>query len=228
MSLVFAHRGLHREERENTLDAFRAAVSLGVDGVELDVRRTVDGALVVHHDPRADGLEIARTRQRDLPRYVPTLDEAMDACGDVTVNVEIKNLEEPGEAYDASGDFARAVLADLRQGGWRDRVLVSSFDQATCCVVRSFDPAVAVGWLLWEVDPLGALTQAHVLEFQAVHPHFGVVDEAFMDRARELGLAVNVWTVNAEADVARVLALGVDAIITDDPALVMAMVRSRR
>src|SRR5271155_5597270 len=101
MLSVYAHRGLHDKERENTVGAFTAAVALGVDGVELDVRRTGDGVLVVHHDPTIGRLGIAEALQRDLPTYVPTLDEAMKACEGVLVNVEIKNERGRHEpAYD--------------------------------------------------------------------------------------------------------------------------------
>ena len=70
---VFAHRGFHLAERENTLAAFAAALEIGVDGVELDVRRTLDGVLVVHHDPDVGSLDIALSTRSDLPEYVPTL-----------------------------------------------------------------------------------------------------------------------------------------------------------
>ncbi|HQT99873.1 MAG TPA: glycerophosphodiester phosphodiesterase, partial [Acidimicrobiales bacterium] len=101
MSKVFAHRGAHQKARENTLDAFRAALRLGVDGVELDVRRSADGALIVHHDDAVEGRLIAKTRARELPPYVCQLGDALETLGSVEVNVEIKNL--PTEAgYDES------------------------------------------------------------------------------------------------------------------------------
>ncbi|MGC2174244.1 MAG: glycerophosphodiester phosphodiesterase, partial [Acidimicrobiales bacterium] len=77
MTEVFAHRGAHRIERENTLGAFRVANDLGVDGVELDVRRTADGTLVIRHDPTIDGRAIALIEAAELPPYVAHFDEAM-------------------------------------------------------------------------------------------------------------------------------------------------------
>jgi glycerophosphoryl diester phosphodiesterase len=70
---VYAHRGAHLNTRENTLDAFREARALGVAGVELDVRGTADGALVVHHDPVVEQMVIAHTPAGDLPGFVPHL-----------------------------------------------------------------------------------------------------------------------------------------------------------
>ncbi|MCB0955889.1 MAG: glycerophosphodiester phosphodiesterase, partial [Ilumatobacter sp.] len=73
---------------ENTVAAFRRAGEMGADAVELDVRRTADGVLVVHHNPHlADGRLIATTANRDLPPTVPTLGEALDACEGMWVNV---------------------------------------------------------------------------------------------------------------------------------------------
>jgi glycerophosphoryl diester phosphodiesterase len=226
LTRIFAHRGLHVAQRENTLAAFAGAVALGVDGVELDVRRSVDGALVVHHDPNVDAMVISRTRQRDLPGYVPTLDQAMEACTGALVNVEIKNIRDPSEpTYDDSGRFARQVVACLHEINRAETVILSCFDLETCCVVRLFDPAIPVGWLLWQVDLRSALVQAHVLDLNAVHPHHSLVDAGAVQAARELGLALNVWTVNAPGDIKAMAALGVDSIITDDPAEALALTR---
>jgi glycerophosphoryl diester phosphodiesterase len=221
---VFAHRGLHEAERENTIGAFEAAVSLGVDGVELDVRRTNDGVLVVHHDANAGGLAIAESRRSALPDYVPTLEEALDSLGGVTVNVEIKNGRGPGEHYDESGDLARQVLDAIDAAGWRHRVIVSCFDLPTCALVRSLNRDLNVAWLLWDVEVGDALVQAHVLGFNAVNPHFSTVNAAVVERAAQLSLDVNVWTVNTEPDLERMTALGVACIITDDPALARTVV----
>jgi glycerophosphoryl diester phosphodiesterase len=222
---IFAHRGLHVKERENTVAAFVAARLEGADGVELDVRRTGDGALVVHHDQVCAGLSIGQTPQRDLPSYVPTLDEALEACEGLNVNVEIKNSRGRGEtSYDETGDLARQVVRQVRQANWADRVIVSCFDQATCAAARSFDAEIAIGWLLWRVDLASALTQSHILGFTAVHPYYRKIDAATMLRARELDLKVNTWTVNSRSALKAMLTLGVDCIITDEVARARSIV----
>ncbi|MHB1251926.1 MAG: glycerophosphodiester phosphodiesterase [Acidimicrobiales bacterium] len=223
---VYAHRGLHLVERENTTPAFLAAKALGVTGVELDVRRTLDMRLVVHHDPSVEGMVIAHTRREDLGAHVDDFEVVMEACRGMRVNVEIKNIQEPGEpTYDATGDFARQVVAYLHDSNWADSVIVSCFDEATSALVRSVDPDIEVGWLLWDVELTSAITQAYVLGLDAVHPHFSLVTSEVMDQARELGVAVNVWTVNNARDIKAMLDLGVSSIITDDPAAVLGMVR---
>ena len=184
----------------------------------MDVRRTADHALVVHHDPICNGLVISESRQRDLPIYVPTLDEAMEACEGMLVNVEIKNRQHRAEStYDASGDFARQVVRNLQETKWADRVIISSFDQATCEAARSFDADIKVGWLLRTVDMASAMTQAHLLGFTAVHPHYKDLDASAMATAKELELEVNTWTVNSRRALGATIELGVNAIITDQP-----------
>jgi len=227
MPQIVAHRGLHVTERENTVAAFNAAVELGV-GVELDVRRTLDGAFVVHHDAKVGELVIAQSTASQLPSYVPDLDEALDVLRGVLVNVEIKNIQHPSEpTYDATGEFAREVVAHLRDGGWADSVIISCFDLATCAVVRSFDHDIKVGWLLWFDEVSEAMLKAHVLGLDAVHPPFTRLEPADMVRAGEFGLEVNVWTVNAATDITEMVDLGVTSIITDDPALALSLAGPR-
>jgi glycerophosphoryl diester phosphodiesterase len=221
---ILAHRGLHAHERENTVAAFLAAKAQGIDGVELDVRRTVDGALVIHHDPRCEGMAISDTRQRELPKYVPTLDDAMESCVGMLVNVEIKNSQDRAETfYDETGEFARQVVQHLQQINWASRVIISSFDQTTCVNARSFDADIDVGWLLWNVDLASAITQAHILGFTAVHPNFKELDPAAMTLAREMDLDVNTWTVNSRNALRAMIELGVNTIITDRPARAKAL-----
>lgn len=225
---VFAHRGVHYSERENTLASFAAAVDLGVEGVELDVRETLDGELVIHHDPAADGLVISQTPALNLPSYIPNLEEAMDALVGLRVNVEIKNSRTPTEsADDEMGDFARRVVTAMHEADWSERVIITCFDLATCVIVRSFDPQIDVGWLVWDVDLGSAFVQAHVFGFTAVNPHFSLVTAEAMREANELQLDVNVWTVNRPLDIDTMAELAVASIITDDPALVRQVLTER-
>ena len=117
---VLAHRGANRMAPENTLQAFIAAGALGADGVELDVHRTADGALVVHHDAAARGLGVLAERPaaeiRTARPEIPTLEEALEACTGMLVNIEVKNL--PG---DADYDPAEGVAAASRPRRSRSR-----------------------------------------------------------------------------------------------------------
>jgi glycerophosphoryl diester phosphodiesterase len=224
VTAVVAHRGAHLEHRENTLDAFRAAVALGVDGVELDVRRTLDGVLVVHHDPSIGGRAIAVTPSADLPGHVPALAAAMEVLSAVAVNVEIKNSPERGEGpYDDSGELARQVLDLLHDVGPGAGFVVSCFDLRTCVHAREHDGDVPVAWLVGHGSLGDALSEAHRRGLAAVNPHYRLVDAAGVARARSLGLEVNAWTVNRGRDLAAVAALGVTSVITDRPARALAI-----
>lgn len=224
MSLVFAHRGVHSAARENTLAAFEEAVSLGVDGVELDVRRSVDGDLLVHHDPVADGHVIARTRARDLPAYIPTLGEAMLALRGVRVNVEIKNLRDSHEpTYDETGAFAHDVLETLTGVRESPALTLSCFDLATCDSIRTFDSEVYIGWLIWRTSLSVALGTASERGFNAVNPHFRLMSRSTADEAAGMNVELNVWTVNRTKDLRAMAALNVASIITDQPALALRL-----
>src|SRR5271156_1966051 len=111
--VVLAHRGGTGPWRENTLDAFAGALGQGADGVELDVRRTADGRLVVHHDAQIEGTgAIHALRARDLPPWVAGLEEALETCAGAAVNVEVKNA--PVEAgFDPAETLAAEVVRTL-------------------------------------------------------------------------------------------------------------------
>lgn len=221
--LVLAHRGARTVAPENTIEAFTVAVVLGADGVELDVRRTVDGRLVVHHDAEAEGLGVLAERSlheiRSARPTIPTLEEVLDACAGVLVNVEIKNLPTDAD-YDEDEGAAELVVALLAERGDRDDVLVSSFNLATIDRVRALDASIATGFLTM-LDPLAGIELCGSRGHGAVHPFLGLLGEdaigAVVERARDAGVRINVWTVNGEADMARFATAGVDAIITDVP-----------
>jgi glycerophosphoryl diester phosphodiesterase len=211
-------------ERENTLGAFRDAVALGVGGVELDVRPTLDGALIVHHDPTIGRRAISHTNAAELPSYVPSLGEALEVLAGVTVNVEIKNRKDPREpTYDESGSFVRAVLDVVHGAGPHSSVVISCFDLATCVHARAYDPAMNVAWLVRKGPIAEALDRAHELKLSALNPHFTLVTRAIQERAEELDMALNVWTVNESKDIADMASLGVWSIITDQPAMALAL-----
>jgi glycerophosphoryl diester phosphodiesterase len=216
VTAVFAHRGCTEGFTENTIDAFAEARRLGADGVELDVRLTADGALAIHHDAEIPGFgAIADLEVADLPAHVPLLADALAVCEGMVVNVEIKNApQDPG--WDAGEAVAALTAAALEEVGWTSRVLVSSFQMATLRAVQAADSRLALG-ALWGVapEPEPALAAAVEAGFAAVHPFVVSVDPALVERAHAMGLAVNVWTVNAPEDLRAMVAAGVDTVITD-------------
>jgi glycerophosphoryl diester phosphodiesterase len=228
---VIAHRGASRAERENTVAAFRRAAELGAAMVELDVRRAADGVLVVHHDARLeDGRAVAATPASELPAWIPTLDMALDACGGMTVNIEIKNdPTEPG--FDPYRALSDEVAALVPARGETDRVLVSSFDRPSIDRLRSArsgrtDSQIATAWLV--TAPPGDVVETLVAGgHQALHPWWQSVDQPLLERCHAAGLAVNVWTCDDPAGMTRLAGWGVDGICTNVPDVAVAVLRAR-
>jgi len=217
---VHAHRGSPDPAAgvgENTLDAFLRARRLGADGVELDVRRTVDGALAVHHDPEIRGVGPVHELSSDqLPASVPLLAAALEACEGLEVNIELKNLPtEPG--FDPGERMARDVAQLVVSAGRARTAVVSSFWPGSLDAVHRHRPEVSTGLLVtsWS-DPAAGVAEALRHGCRALHPHVSTVGGALVAEARRAGLSLAVWTVNDRAQVEAMAGLGVDTVITDD------------
>ena len=229
--LVLAHRGARRDAPENTLVAFTLALAQGADGVELDVHRTADDGLVVHHDADARRLGVLAGRTladiRAARPDIPTLDETLDACAGAVVNIEIKNLPGDGDfdPEDTAADLVVACL-DRRRG---DEVVVSSFNLATIDRVREQDPSVPTGFQIRRpLEPLAALELCRERGHGALHPFTkllkGDAADEVVARAGELGVRVSVWTVNSEREIRRLASVGVHSVITDVPAVAVRVI----
>ena len=216
MTLVIAHRGASRLETENTVAAFERAVALGADLVELDVRRTADDRLVVHHDAHlADGRAIRDLRRGDLPDHVPELDDALDACDGIAVNVEIKNDQRDPD-FDPADWVADRVGVELLRRGGGPRWLISSFRWETIERCRRTSPGARTAFLTVDVGP-GVVDRVAAAGHQAIHPWDGAVDEALVRDAHAAGLAVNVWTCDDPDRMRQLASWGVDGICTNVP-----------
>ena len=224
MVQIIAHRGASRAKSENTVPAFRAARELGADAVELDVRLTADGSLVVHHDPYLPtGRPITDTPRSMLPLEIPSLDEALDACAGMWVNIEIKN--DPNEPdFDPTDHIADVVVRGLVARGEPERWLISSFRVQTVNRCRLVEPAIATAWLCVE-PPAGTPELMANRGHRAVHPSHSNIDEAFIASCHALGVMVNVWTCDDPAAMSRLASWGVDGIVTNVPDVAVATLR---
>lgn len=246
--LDVAHRGASVAAPENTLAAVRAAAALGADMVEVDVRRTRDGALVVLHDATLDrttdaprvlpsqapwrvaDLTLDEVRRLDAgsghsPVHagepVPTLAEVLDLAGDLGLGVQLE-LKSPS----SSPGMADDVLADLRSWVVRSAgrslppLVVQSFDVAGLKELATRAPHVRVG-------VLGTPPPSHlpVLAGWAhqVNPRHVTVDRAYVDRVHDAGMGCLVWTVDRPWAMRRALRLGVDGVITNRPDLLRSV-----
>ncbi len=233
--LIVAHRGASFAAPENTLAAFRAAVEMGADAIELDVQRCADGHLVVFHDSTLDRTTDSRGRlaersltelkRLDAGRWfapgfagerIPALEEVLQAVPrHVILFVELKVSELPPVL--AAG-IEEQVAGALSEGGRLAASVVSSFDPACLGRVKAVMPQACCG-LLFESDPQRHLSVALDIGVDALHPHWTVISDSLLQAARRHGLAVAAWTVDEPQVIARLARAGVDAIITNRPDL---------
>lgn len=194
--------------------------------MELDVRRAAGGHLVVHHDPElADGRRVLDLHPSRLPSHVPSLAEALDSCGDIAVNVELKEL--PGEpGFDESGAFESQVVETALALGRTTNIWYSSFWPPAVDAVSDHPSRPVTGLLLMELwaDLDRIAREAEGAGHTALHPDESLVDHHFMASARAHRLEVHVWTVNDPDRMAQLVDLGVDSIITDEVALALSVV----
>jgi glycerophosphoryl diester phosphodiesterase len=225
VTLVIGHKGVPTVEPENSVASFARARRVGIDGVELDVRRASAGRLAVWHDPvLPDGRSLLDTPWGELSGDVAELAAVLDACAGLQlVNVEVKNWLYDQD-FDASLAFADDVAKALveRPATERARLVASCFHRPTVdrlrVVLDDLAPEVATAWLLWNVDDVGEVVSVAVEQgHAALHPHFTAVTAELVDRAHAAGLTVNCWTCNDLDRIRELAALGTDGIITDVP-----------
>lgn len=219
---VIAHRGASRAERENTVAAFARARVVGADGVEFDVRRTADRALVVHHDAHlADGRAIVDVERSGLPEYVPTLEQAIDACDGVLVNIEIKNSRREPD-HDPDDEVATGVVSLLARLDAPERWLISSFRYATIDRVRAVLPDVSTAWLVAAFSE-ERLARVVAGGHTAIHPGERTLTAEAVRAAHDAGVAVNAWTCNDPDRLRRLMVWGTDGVCTDVPEIALAI-----
>lgn len=222
-TLVLAHRGAPRESPENSLAAFKGLNALGVDGVELDVQVTSDGVPVVAHDVSLGGRRIETLTYESLREMqgatlrddlrIPTLDAVLRVIPDhFLVNLEIKSET-------ADPDLAAAVNGAHS----RHRIVVTSFDAAPLISVRQTAPEIRTGLVvgMQVADLVGGVRDALA---DVISIYWKLLTPELVRTMRENGVGVFVWTVNSVPAAERMVELGVDAMITDEPALILPVV----
>ena len=232
---IVGHRGAPRRARENTIESFDWAESLGVDAVEFDLRQTRDGeAVVFHDDDVALGNQHVPVRSfttREIEKLalpsehgdyrIPRLQDVFHRYGRaLRYVVEVKS----SSGYDR-GVLARRVAGLASEYGVIPRCLVVSFDADFCRRMREVEPRLATGYLFDHPVALpeeGRLTPLfpHV---DAIGPVRHLATPALIAQASAAGLSVHTWTVNEPDEIRRFLAAGVASLITDVPDVAIAV-----
>ena len=228
--LIWGHRGASAYAPENTLFAFQKAVEQKADGVELDIQLTKDGHIVVIHDEwidrTSDGkgwvkdMTLAELRRfnynRTHPEYehadIPTMEEVLDLLKptDLTIDIELKT----GVLYYDRLEEKTYWLAE--EYGLNGRIIYSSFNHYSLQKLKTLCPDVKIG-LLMGADTVRLPEDAERLHAYAVHPPEGIVTKEYVEKCHAHRLKVNTWTVDNPDRMRQLVAIGVDAFITDCP-----------
>jgi glycerophosphoryl diester phosphodiesterase len=230
--LIFAHRGGTALGPENTIQAFDAGIKAGADGLELDVHLAADGLVVVHHDKTLErttngsGPVALRTAAELARLNVPTLREVLRRYPTTRVIVEMK---------EDSARLGEAVAADVRAAGAVNRVCAAGYgvtavraarkalpDMASSASLEEVRRALRRTWICWPLRSC-AWQGYQVPETAGL---LRVVSPRFIRYAHQAGLRVQVWTVDTEPDMIRLLEWGADALISNRPDLAV-QVRDR-
>ena len=215
--------------------AFELALEQNADAIELDVKLSADGQVIVIHDRKVDRTTNSQGRVRDLSlsdlqaldagrffseeyegEKIPTLEEVFEAIGKRTfINVELANYTTPRDS------LVETVCMLVKKGGLQKRVMFSSFFASNLSKARAHLPEVPSGLLAFHGLP-GAWARSFGFYFgtyQALHPYVADATRQQVQRVHRLNRRVHVWTVNAAEDMRRLFRWGVDGIFTDDPQL---------
>jgi len=231
--LVTAHRGFSGDAPENTLAAFKKAMEVGSDMMELDVRFSKDGQIVVMHDDTLDRTTNGRGKVSDYTlkelkqfdagswfapqfsgEHIPTLVEVLElAKGKIRVNIEIK--DESLGRYKIT-DLADRALQEVKKAGMEDQVIYVSFYPVALERIQERDSRLWVGLLYHR--PWNSL---HEVTGGKSFPVLGLrnsyLTKGKIDKIHQQGMKVNVYTVNSEEEMEQFIRWGVDGIITNHP-----------
>ncbi|MEJ2243825.1 MAG: glycerophosphodiester phosphodiesterase family protein [Candidatus Bathyarchaeota archaeon] len=215
--LKIGHRGARAYEPENTLSSFRKAIELGANAVELDVRKTKDGKLVVIHNAdvnkttNGEGAVNALTLEQiqklvtDKDEHIPTLDDVLDSVGKkVKVLVELKEV-----------GTEQQVLDMIQQKGLTDNVILVSFHEEALKKIRELNKTITTGLIY--VRHKNPVQTALDLKATYLLSLYRFTHSADIKKAHENGLKVIVWTINNNEEVEEYKKKGVDGIASDRP-----------
>lgn len=223
--LILGHRGASADAPENTIAAFGLALAQGADGVELDVQLSADGQLVVFHDDdvarmtsgqgKVTDLTLAQLKQLTITggQTIPTLDEVLEQFGrQLLYNIEVKDFGWRDKGTET------AVINTIRAHRLEKQILISSFNPLA---LRRLRAALPLDIPLALIRGGGWLSYGYLLaDGAADHPHYSLVDNTYMAWAKKRGYLVNVWTVDAPEEARRLMALGVNGLITNKPGFI--------
>ncbi len=223
-TLVSAHRGASSEAPENTIPAIEKAIDEGADYVEIDVRLTADGEVVLMHDAstkRTSGRELLvcdstyeELQQLDVGSYfseeyadtkIPTLEEAIDTCkGKIMMNIELKTVRNDGVLEEKVAE----LITDNRM---EEQCIVTSFKQKSLVRIKNYNPDIVTGYIY--SFGYSNRTDYEAMDVLSIDARY--LTSQVVAGAHKKGIVVCAWTVNNSSEMRRMMSIGVDNIITD-------------
>ena len=231
---IVAHRGFHQLEgsAENSVSAMQWAVSFGFEGTEFDVQLTKDDVAIVFHDAKMQGLTICETPFDTLRKQqaftlrsgesVPTLDEFMAACSQALQKQRSSERHtrlffeiKPHASDEQRHHFIGQIIETIGKYQLHDDIFFISFDLEACMLLAQLMPDIPVAYLEGDLSPK-ALKEKGITDIDYHWSKF-IDHPEWIEEAHNLGMTVNVWTVNTPEKAKEMLNLGVDFITTDEP-----------
>lgn len=231
--IIFAHRGDFAHAPENTLPSFEQALQKGADGVELDVKLTSDGHVIVIHDSTVDrttngkgrvaSLALEEIRKLDAGSWfneqftgtkVPLLEEVFDLVGkDKLINIELTNYSTPRDG------LVIKVCELIKRHNNHPQIIFSSFFSSNLKIASQILPIIPRGLLAMPgLVGLWARSFGFMFgDYQALHPHVSNTSKEQVKRVHRLKRRIHVWTANTPAEITQLKEWDVDGIFTDDP-----------
>ena len=230
---VTAHRGYSAAYPENTIPAFKGAIQVGADWAELDVQQTADGEVIVMHDSnlkRTTGLDkevwqVTWDEIKDLDngswfdkKYqtvrISTLEEVLKVCrGKIHLNIEIKP-----SGHDK--DLEEQVAKLLKKYHMRDTCVVSSLKYDSLRKIKEADDSIETAYIT--SVSYGNFTDLEYADGYSVEST--LLSKSFVNKAQKAGKQIYVWTVNSEERLEKVVGMGIDNVITDDPVMAKELI----
>lgn len=238
MTVIFAHRGSKCNRPENTLAAFKEAIRVGADGIELDVHRTLDHELVVIHDETVDRttngyglvreLTLSQIKELDAgswfsPIYfeekIPTLKEVLDFLVlekfDGTLNIEIKTDKYHYPNIEAD------IASIMHSRPWPFKYLYCSFNFRSLKLMETCDPGIELAFLM-KTNPFQIWLGRKSAFVGAIHPNKLWLFNA-KNKLNTIGKSIRPWTLNKEKQIEQAFQLGLAGFMTDNPELAMTV-----
>jgi glycerophosphoryl diester phosphodiesterase len=215
MILKVGHRGARSYEIENTLESFKKAIALGVNAIELDVRKSKDGKLVIIHDDNLKkvfkkDILVNQATLKELKQFtenkIPTLEEALKIIGKKVDKILVE-LKEAG--------YEKKVLDIIKKEKLKDRVIIISFHEQALSNIRELDNEIETGLIYVKYkNPVDAALKLNAQYLVTLYRFTHTRD---VEKAHKNNLKVIVWTINTKQEVKDYIAKGVDGIASDKP-----------